>query len=105
MPRRSRTLLSAKMLRTSSSTISTFLPTRASSERCRRSSILLLFLGQIGDDAMQEERGFVEQALGRFDVLDDDAAREHVQPGVLFRREVLAGEDDDGQLAAVRQTC
>ena len=39
MPRRSSTLLRAKMLRTSSSTTSTFLPTSASSERWSRSSI------------------------------------------------------------------
>src|SRR6478672_9448774 len=37
MPRRSRTLLSAKILRASSSTRSTVLPTRSSSELCRRS--------------------------------------------------------------------
>src|SRR6266852_3084688 len=39
IPLRSRTLLNAKMLRTSSSTMSTFLPTSASSDRCSRSSI------------------------------------------------------------------
>ncbi len=39
MPRRSRTLLKAKMLRTSSSTTSTLRPTSASSLRCKRSSI------------------------------------------------------------------
>ena len=35
----------------------------------------LLFGGQVGDDAVQEQRGLVEQPLRRFDALDDDAAR------------------------------
>ena len=100
MPRRSSTLLSAKMLRTSSSTTSTFLPTRSSSERCSRSSICLLLGRQVGDHAVQEERGLVEQPLGRLDALDHDAARERVQPRVLLGRELLAGEDDDRQVAA-----
>ena len=40
----------------------------------------LLLLGrQVGDDAVQEERGLVEQPLGRLDALDHDAARERVQ--------------------------
>jgi hypothetical protein len=37
------------MFRTSSSTTSTFLPTRASSERCSRSSIFCFFGRQVGD--------------------------------------------------------
>ena len=58
----------------------------------------LLFRGQIGDDAVQEERGLVQQALRRFDILDDDAAGEHVQAGIFLRGKILAGEDDDRQL-------
>ena len=46
MPLRSNTLLSAKMLRISSSTTSTFLPTNASSERCKLSSILCFSAGR-----------------------------------------------------------
>ena len=35
-----------------------------------------LFLGrQIGDDAVEEERGLVQQPLGRLDVLQHDALR------------------------------
>ena len=58
----------------------------------------LLGLGQVGDHAMQEERGLVEQALGRFDVLDHDAAGKRVQLHVFFRGEFAAGEDDHGQI-------
>ena len=47
---------------------------------------------------MQEQRGLVEQALRRFDALDDDAARHRVQLRVLLRRQLLAGEDDDRQI-------
>src|SRR5215467_124875 len=46
IPRRSNTLLSAKMFRTSSSTTNTFLPTSASSDRCRRSSIFCFSAGR-----------------------------------------------------------
>jgi hypothetical protein len=54
----------------------------------RRSSTLehALLLGrQVGDDAMQEQRGFVEQTLGRFDPLHHDAACHGVQLGVFLR--------------------
>ena len=45
-----------------------------------------LLLGrQVGDDAMQEQRGFVEQTLGRFDPLHHDAACHGVQLGVFLR--------------------
>ena len=55
----------------------------------------LLARRQIGDDPMQEQRGFVEQALGRFDALDDDAARHRVQLRILLGRQFAPGEDDD----------
>ena len=42
---------------------------------------------------MQEQRGLVEQPLGRLDALDDDAARERVQLRVLLRRQLASGED------------
>ncbi len=52
-----------------------------------------LLLGrQIGHHAVQEQRGFVEQPLGRFHALDHDAARHGVQLGVLLRRQLAAGE-------------
>ena len=99
IPRRSSTLLSAKMLRTSSSTTSTFLPTSASSDRCSRSSIFCFSGGKIGDHAMQEQRRFVQQPFRRFHALDHDAARQRVQAGIFFGRQFLAGEDDDRQIA------
>src|SRR6202790_4623844 len=46
IPRRSNTLLRAKMLRMSSSTTSTFFPTSASSDRCSRSSIFCFASGR-----------------------------------------------------------
>ena len=49
---------------------------------------LLLFRRKVGDDAMQEERGFVEQPLGRLNALHDHAARQGVQAGILFGRQV-----------------
>ena len=51
---------------------------------------------------MQEQRGLVEQALGRFDPLDDDAARHRVQPRVLLRRQLPAGEHHDRQIGERR---
>ena len=39
---------------------------------------------QVAFDAMQEQRGFVEQAVGRLDVLDDDGLGEPAQLGFLF---------------------
>ena len=60
--------LNAKMFRMSSSTTRTVFPTRSSSERLSRSSIFC-FSGKIGEHAVQEQRGLVEQPLGRFDPL------------------------------------
>ena len=84
MPRRSSTLLSAKMLRASSSTSSTVRPTRSSSELVQPLQHALLLRRQVGDDAVQEQRGLVEQPLGRFDALHHDAARHGVQLRVLL---------------------
>ena len=55
----------------------------------------LLVVRQVGDDAVQEQRGLVQQPLRRFDTLDDDAASNRMQLGVLFRRQLAAGEHDD----------
>ena len=44
---------------------------------------------------MQEQRGFVEQALGRFDALHDNAARHRMQLRILVGREFAPGEDDN----------
>ena len=64
---------------TSSSTSSTVRPTRSSSERVEPLQHALLFGRQIGDDAVQEQRGLIQQPLRRFHALDDDAARHGVQ--------------------------
>ena len=47
---------------------------------------LLLLRRQVGDDAMQEQRRFIQQALRRFHALHDDAAGQRVQAGVFLRR-------------------
>ena len=62
---------------------------------------VLLFARQIGDHAVQEQRGFVEQPLRRFDALHDHAASQRVQPRILFRRQFLAGEYHHGHVAHV----
>ena len=95
MPRRSSTLLSAKMLRASSSTSSTVRSTRSSSELFEPLQHALLFGRQVGHDAMQEQRGLVEQPLGRFDAFDHDAARHGVEVGILLGAQLAAGEHDD----------
>ena len=44
---------------------------------------------------MEEQRGFIEQPFRQFDAFNDDAARNDVQFGVLFRRQFASGENDD----------
>ncbi len=58
----------------------------------------LLFGRQIGDHAVQEQCGLVEQAFGRFHALDHDRARHGVQPRVFLRRKLAAGEHHDRQV-------
>src|SRR5262249_5821818 len=54
----------------------------------------LLFLGRkIGDYAVQEKRRLVQQTFGGFYSLYHHAARQLVQPRILVRRQLLAGED------------
>ena len=67
----------------------------------------LLLLRQFRDDPMQEQRRFVEQALGRFDALDHDAARHGVQLGILLGRQLPAGEHHDGNFRQgdIRRGC
>jgi hypothetical protein len=62
---------------------------------------LPLALGKIRDDAVQEQRRLVEQALGRLDVLEHDALRDRVQLRLFLLGELLAGEHDDGNLLQV----
>ena len=84
MPWRSSTLVSAKMLRASSSTTSTVCADEVFVGAVQPLEHPLLVRRQVGDDAVQEQRGLVEQPLGRFDALDDDAARHRVQACVFL---------------------
>ena len=47
---------------------------------------------------MEEQRGLVQQPLGRLDVLEDDALGHGLEPHLLVVGELLAGEDDDRQI-------
>ena len=69
-------LVSAKMLRMSSSTTSAFLPLRVGSVRMQLVEQPLLLGRQRAFHPVQEQRGFVEQALGRLHVLDDNRLRQ-----------------------------
>ena len=60
---------------------------------------MLLRLRQLRDDAMKEQRGFVEQSLRRLNVLEHDALGHLLQSSLFFSREFLAGEDDDRNIA------
>src|SRR6516225_1569745 len=61
----------------------------------------LLLGGQFRDDPVQEQRGFVEQPLGRFHALDHDAPRHGVEFRIFFSRELSTGEDDDGNIRQI----
>src|SRR5580704_5435867 len=63
---------------------------------------LLFFDWEIGDYAMQEERGFIEQAFRRLDVLHHDAPCQSMQLRVFFRREFSSSEYNHGQIAERR---
>ena len=62
----------------------------------------LLVLGQIADDAVQEERRLIEQALGRLRALQHDALRHRAQARFLVVGEIASGEDDDRDVAQPR---
>ena len=76
------------MLRASSSTSSTVLPTQVLVGAVEPLQHALLLGRQVGDHAVQEQRGLVEQPLRRFDALDHDAARHGVQLRVLLGAKV-----------------
>jgi hypothetical protein len=59
---------------------------------------LPLLLGQLGLDAMEEERGLVEQTLGRLHILQDDRLRVFLDPCLVLRTQVSASVDDDRQV-------
>ena len=62
----------------------------------------LLLRRQIGDDAVQEERGLVQQSLRRLDVFQDDALGHRLESRLLIGGEILAGEDDHGDIRQSR---
>ena len=53
---------------------------------------------QIGDDAVEEEGGLVQEPFGRLNVLEDDALGHGLEPRLIVVGKLLAGEDDDGQV-------
>ena len=59
---------------------------------------LLLLHRQVGDDAMEKQRGLVQEPLGRLDVFEDDALGHGLEPHLIVVGELLAGEDDDRQI-------
>ena len=64
---------------------------------------LLLFLWQIGHNAMQEQCRLIEQPFGRLDAFYNHAARQRMQAGIFFGRQFLAREYDDRQIADFRR--
>ena len=69
----SSTVVRAKMLRASSSTTSTLRPRKDFVGSVEALEHLLLGFGQIGHDAVQEQRGFVKQPFRRLNVFEHDA--------------------------------
>ena len=65
----------------------------------------LLFLRKIADDAVQEQRRFIEQAFRQFDALHDDAARHGVQPRVLLGRQLAASKYHDRNVGKRCRPC
>jgi hypothetical protein len=60
---------------------------------------LLLGRGQVGLHAVEEQGRLVEQVLHGAHALDDDGVGDALQAGLLLGRQVLAGVDDDRDLA------
>ena len=90
---RSSTVVSAKMLRTSSSIDQDLLSGQRIVGVVAHREHAALGLGQARHAAVQEQRGLVEQALGRARILHDHALRQAPQLGDLLAAELLAGVD------------
>ena len=58
----------------------------------------LLFRRQVGDDAVEEEGGLVQQPLGGLDIFEDDALGHRLELRLLLGGQILAGEDDHGHV-------
>ena len=59
-------------------------------------------LGQVRLDAVQEQRGLVEQAVRRAHVLDDDGLGHALELRLLLLRQLAAGVDHDGDVIDVQ---
>ncbi len=59
----------------------------------------LLLARQVGEDAMQKQRGLVEEPLRRFDALHHHAARQRMQLRVLLCWEFAARKHDNGNVS------
>ncbi len=59
---------------------------------------ILLGFGKVSNHAMQEERRFVQQTLGRLDVFDDHASSKLMELRIFFRSEFAAGKDNHRQI-------
>ena len=62
----------------------------------------LLFRRQVGNHAMQEQGGFIEEPFRRLHSLDDDAPRHRVEACIFFRRKFAAGEHNHRQVRELR---
>ena len=98
----SSTVDSAKMLRMSSSTISTFLPASDLVGLVQLLERAALALGQLADVAVQEERRLVEQPLERARLAQRDSARASAATPAS-RRVVAVAVHDHRQLATPRR--
>ncbi|MNC91378.1 hypothetical protein D3C83_76270 [compost metagenome] len=56
---------------------------------------LALLLGQVLFDTVEEQRGLVEQTIGRADVFHDDGVGDPFELVLLFPRQLAAGVDHD----------
>ncbi len=97
---RSSRLLSAKILRMSSSTTSTLRPFSGSSLSCRCLDHLLLGRRQVGDHPVQEQRRLIQQPLRRAHALEHDALGALAQLRLLGLGQLPAGEHDDRRARA-----
>ena len=94
IPRRSSTLLSAKIFRASSSTSSTVRSTRSSSELVQPLEHALLLRPASRSPRDAGTARFRRADARGLDALDHDAARHRVEAGVLLGAQFAAGEHD-----------
>ena len=90
------------MLRMSSSTTSTLRPVQGLIALVQVLDHVLLRLGQVRDDPVQEQRGLIEQPLRRAHALEHDALGLLAQLALLGLRKLAAREHDDRGLPQLR---